>query len=609
MIKVYRYGLKPPHENAELVLQQMSKAHEVRNLMVESERTRRAELRTMMSEILGSTDSDRRAAKVELELLRDEERKAKARAREKKTTVDPSFKKAVEAQNVIYKDLRNKWLGAKWRLAEDPAVLQKMQEISTLSVDRQKHMRANSGLYSGTFEQLRLASEAEAKAPLYDKSGDPADPRFQRWMGHGRIAVQTKTLAVEDIARSQMVQIHHTDVPRARRTPGSKKDIRYKVREFWVRVISGEKRKPVWAKFYGIFHRPLPVGGVIKTVEVIRERIAFDDHWFIHFSVDISSSPKPARPEKRAKAVAVDIGWRVMHRGLTIAGWKGFDGVLRAGTWVGSDGKQGEVLLTARMISGLMKPDELKSVIDKEFNTFVAVLRNVEPPESWLESMKKHRWAPQSWGMLAHWRSPLRLNTLVHWWKENRYDGDTDLFDAAEKWHEHFEHLWSWMCYQRRGAQYWRRDLYRCVSKQLSNQYEIVVLKGRLEGEEEKPINLSALATRSVSSNPASRANRVMVAPYMLRQSLINAFDTTAIARAFPNGKCASCGHLNTLDTTEVRHTCSGCGKSWDQDENMCRLMLSSYEVPEEKKKAATRFGRRKERKAAYEKMAEEMIK
>ena len=48
-IRVYRYGLLPPHENAELVREQMRLAHKYRNTLVEIERKRRSDLRALAS--------------------------------------------------------------------------------------------------------------------------------------------------------------------------------------------------------------------------------------------------------------------------------------------------------------------------------------------------------------------------------------------------------------------------------------------------------------------------------------------------------------------------------------------------------------------------------
>lgn len=101
----------------------------------------------------------------------------------------------------------------------------------------------------------------------------------------------------------------------------------------------------------------------------------------------------------------------------------------------------------------------------------------------------------------------------------------------------------------------------------------------------------TALAAAEAARQPAEegagtagqplRAQRVQLAPSMLRQALVQAFRARGgvvleMPAAGTTIRCAACGDVDdTWDrAAHLVHTCRTCGQRWDQDANACRNLL-----------------------------------
>src|SRR5690606_22488963 len=89
-------------------------------------------------------------------------------------------------------------------------------------------------------------------------------PRFRRWDGSGKLAVQLQNgLPVEDaFGDDTRLQIDPVD-PVAWNSPSRSERIHKNRTKVRIRIGS-ENRKPIWAELDIAMHRPLPKGGKIK---------------------------------------------------------------------------------------------------------------------------------------------------------------------------------------------------------------------------------------------------------------------------------------------------------------------------------------------------------
>lgn len=587
-IRVYRYGLLPPTVQRERVLDQMRRAHKYRNDLVALERQRRAELRALYAQHTDTTvETTAREAAQQVEQALAALKHAQADGG--KGAAVAGLKAALAAAKKVAKEANAAVRAARAKLREDPTVVATTKEINDRAAERHKAARAASGLYWGNYQLVDDDMQRVRQMPLYDGAA-PNDPAFARFTHDGVVGVQiglpsggTPYLCANVFEEDTLVFIdpvsdaawhapRRGDRDRAQRTV------------LHMRVGSGEKRKPIMAEWPLRLHRPLPPHGVIKRAAVHVSRVADRERWWVCLTVQ-DDAPRTGCGKG---AVAVDIGWRKVEEGLRVARWRG------------ADGEQGEVMLSAKMVGALHKPEELRSVRDKAFNAARALL------VTWLAAppVEVPTWLTERTATLAQWRSPGRLAALVLAWGTARFPGDEGIFGRAatkeeilaaktdpdptkgrgeglEGWRVDDLHLWRWEAFQRRGALGWRKDLYRTAAAHLAKRYGTLVLEDfDLRNVAERP---SAESTEKV--NYTARSNRQLAAVSELRQALMQAFlarggDVVKVEAADTTRTCRHCGLVAKFNAAEdVTHVCEGCRTVFDQDDNASSVMLVYYET------------------------------
>ncbi len=581
--RVYKYGALAPDMNADIVRQQMLAAHVYRNKLVEIERERRRRVREADSahHALAAAEAATREAKARVEAARSAAKGARKAARAKAETAEQ--RATLDAARLDLREARIRLSEARRSSREDASRVAAAAAAADWATEEIKTARAACGVYWGTYLLSEQAVDAARKTPLY-QGEEPRDPSFLRWSGDGAVSVQIQGgVDVADLFGDD-TRIRLAPVDERAWWGASRSERRLASRTRMSIRVGSDARKPVWAEFPIIMHRPLPKEGKVKTVTVQVRRIGPRERWSVIFTV--------ALPEQWADgkcgeggAVAVDLGWRL------------FDDGVRVGAWTGEDGERGDFRVDTSRVS---KADELRSVRDKNMNDMAPkILAWLRDPgreslvPDWLRDATQHAHA---------WRSPARWSALARRWRSERFDGDSDGYMILESWRFHDDHMWRWETSQRERALLHRREEYRKAAAKLTERYSTLVLED---------FDLTRVVRRPTvdddpkraEDNQRARTQRQRVSPSELREALINAFRRRGGKVVFvppenTTRRCSACGHVETFDAAaSVTHQCSACGAVWDQDYNADANMLRSWS--ERPSDAATSMGTRKKSNVA----------
>jgi len=550
--KVYRYGLLPPSDNAETVRRHVRLAHEYRNKLVEIDRAERAEVRALqVSPVLEAAAASAKLAK-ETAYSAIKAYKGKERTRKVPEALATPYKTAEAAHRDAAKALAE----ARRALRADPTVALRRDQIELRYNEERKKARAASGVYWGTYLRTEAADrQAREDTPLW-KGTTPNDVRFARWRGDGAVAVQIQSgPAPGELDANTYCRIEPAPLPKGA-DPTSKRSAQRRYATLLLRIGS-DGRQPIWARWPLVMHRPLPENATISWVTVLLRNIGPREEWSVHFTVKYEDSRSV--PQLAANRLAVDIGWRKMGETVRVA------------TWRNDAGEVGTVVLDEDMIGQSRRADSLRKTRDENLNAARAVLvaqaKNLVLPD----------WFPKN---VWQWEAPARFVSLVRRWRDARFDGDAEAYEALEAWRYHDHHLWAWETSQRTKALRHRLDFYRNFAARMARTYSSLVL----EDFDLRYVAKRPEAHEQEGDNAKARAQRQRVATSELRKVLVEAFrgDVAKVPAEYTTKTCAECGSVETWDqAAELEHTCVACGAHWDQDHNATKNLLAYRERPD----------------------------
>lgn len=554
--KVYKFWLRPPHENADLVRKQIRLAHEYRNKLVELARAERAELR-----VLEETYSNIAALKAAADTAKvacDEAYAAiKAhKARNKTRSVPDMLREALAAAKTNKRSALQALHDARTAYRKDLLEIEeKRKQIADRYADLRRKARAACGVFWGTYLGVEAAdAQSRDETPLWD-GNHPVDPKFVRWTGEGAVGVQIqKGLTLDGMAQSRWLRIEAAPLPPGA-DPKSKKTAKRRYCVLAMRVGS-EGRDPIWARWRMVMHRSLPADAVINWAKVSVAKIGAREEWHGLITVKTAENRRHSPAIETKNRVAVDIGWRVREDGLRVAAWRS------------ESGEHGVLMLDQPALGGFAKVDELRSLRDDKLEAAKAVLLPL------VSGLVLPDWFPKN---LYQWRAAARFASLERKWKQNRFDGDDLAYQLLADWRYRDHHLREWECSQRESNLRNRLDLYRKFAASMARKYSSLVIEH---------FDLSQVARRPTAENQegdneTARGMRFVASTHELRDCLINAFggDFVKVPAEYTTQICSFCGSLEKWDQkTEVEHTCSACGTKWDQDDNACRNLLAYRE-------------------------------
>lgn len=564
-MKVYRYGLLAPTEQRDRVFQSMRIAHDYRNALCELDRERRRRLRLLDTAATEALRTRVEECRRSLDASVAEQRRERARTRKRSTPT--AIRDAIRAARSELKEAT-----AAWRQARDAARTAsagKRDAINEWWLAERRRLRPGrsqrpDGIDAGTYQLVEdAASRSSSDLPLWDRD-QPQDPRFLRWTGEGAVSVQivggVGVAAMLDGKSTQVAVTEPSDAAADRRDPSSRRSQTRKRMLLWLRVGSNEDRSPVWAQWPMVMHRPLPPQGTIKRATVILRKIGPREEWCVQFVVD-----EPAVPVTCGRGlVGVDVGWRLRR-----------DGTIRVAVACDEHGRLEEVTVPPLVVGGLLKADDLRSIRDKNFDAAKAELARWLRERDVTITREPSHWLGRC-DQIMQWRSPARLASVVVQWRNQRIDGDEDIYERMEAWRRQDKHLWLWETSERTSSLRSRKDHYRCVAARWARTYGAAILE---------KFDLRQIARRQderdEAENETARSHRFMAAVSEFRDCLRNAFrsrggEVHEVAAEHTTSTCSECGELVDFDRSMLRAKCSQ-GHEWDQDENAARNILERF--------------------------------
>ncbi len=553
-VRVYRYGLLAPTTNALQVREQIRVAHAYRNTMTEIERGRRTAMRDLYGKYGDVASLEEAVAQAEREVTTALAAVKAHKGANRTSKVPPEMRRVLDDSRIKKRDSLALLRDARRRVKEDPQTQARADEINATATELSKNAYQYSGCFWGQRQLVDDAMNLVRRMPLYD-GPDPNDPRFARWTGEGSVNHQIirgkdgdTGMPVADVEGDD-TRLRIERVPDRFNRPG----------RGWAVLhlrVGSVGRDPVFASWPMVMHRDMPLGARVKRAQVHVRKIGPREEWYVTLVVE-GVFKRPEHP--RAAAVAVDLGWRSFP-----------DGTIRVGTWAGTDGECGEIRLSARDVSGLHKAEELRSTRDRIFNEARTAL------VAWIAgAANAPTWFSEETETVAQWRSQARMARFVAKWREHRFDGDREAYDAMERWRCSDHHLWKWESDQRVGALRNRREVYRVAAKRLADRYDqLVVEKFDLRVFAERP------KADEGSVNETARANRQLVSPSECRACLVNAFhgDVAEKSAVDTTRQCHGCQSVEHFDqANQLTHACKSCGREWDQDDNAAINLLARW--------------------------------
>lgn len=454
----------------------------------------------------------------------------------------------------------------------------------------------------GTYEAVKDSVE-QAKAPPKKKGQRRRDPKRKGFDGGGivgspRLRERKDGVTTGGIRVSDLFLCNKSQVGIKVHDDGSGLTARYSSRGFrkasgYMKLESGEDGDKL-VRFWATLHRPLPEDGRIVRARIKSERSGNTVRHYLQLSVQ---SELFTRGVKGVGKVAVNFGWRTGKEGLRVA------------TALDELGNVRVFHLPASIKRRLDYAESIRGISDKHFvavrNYLIGYRREHDCPGWFLEETK---------GMSEEWESHRRLAKLVNRWQGEALGGrvklmwskwkedwlSDDLFqdlDTADAWTQReFPSLtrtqrlvWWLLTWQRKNAHLFsiergvhrrallnRKDYYRRIAAQLSEEYETLVIDDT---------DLSEQAKRPARGEPQpseqekkANANRFIASVSELRQALRErfGFDIIEVPADGVSRDHYGCGGIFPSDAraAEVFVQCSECDQIVDQDVNAARNIL-----------------------------------
>jgi len=578
-----------PVDHDKEVREQMWRAHRYKNVLVEIERARRAAVRLVYGP-LATFEADAVASASVVREARDTIKRARAAHRARVET--DAMKAGLATARETERTAKARLFEARRALRESGSVDATSADIEARAGELRRGARALSGVHWGTYSLIEAADDASRKMPLYN-GVEANDPRFSRWEHEGQVGIQVHQkgatgtgMTAEELHAGiggEWLRVERVHDARAGRRAGTRARLTMRI------GTSDVDDSPIVAAWPMIMHRPLPLGAIVRRAAVSLRRRGPREEWSVELTIQV---PSTIAPEERQGHVAINVGWRSMNDAIRVA------------SWVGSDGQSGELQLSKQTIEGLRKPEELRSMRDKNFNVardaLVLALAGLDVPE-WYTLRAK---------ALSQWRSPQRLAALATEWKTKRFAGDELAYPALETWRYHDHHLWAWEASQSIGSHRHRREVYRFFGAQLAKRYRTLVLADF--DKRRVAVRPAVGDADDKTQNETARSNRQLAATSELEREVANAFTSRGgtveyLSAVDITHTCADCGALSKFRADEMVHAaCSSCGVVFDQDENAARVLCERWRdaekagvarVAEPQEKTGSKWTRAKARK------------
>lgn len=319
----------------------------------------------------------------------------------------------------------------------------------------------------------------------------------------------------------------------------------------------GTAKKPQWLELNGTLHRPLPENGIIRSVNVKREKIIhgglppgprpqfFGDkyRWKVLITVVIPGPEKVAVNPRNA--VGIDIGWRIVPEGL------------RVGYYMNTAGQSGQIVISKFDFILFRKLDGLHKVIKDNVN------KMIEQLSDWLKTAKLPESVVEAgtFKSIDLWKSPRRLDHVLQNMRTWKRPEDKEIWEQLTAWQKQHYHLRDWLTNLRDQQLRKRREQYRIFAKNIAATYSTVYMKKiDLRTVAETP-----QAEKDTEYRTMSKRYRFIASVSELRGAVFNACrrEGRNFIEVESSPQCKQCS--NRIGPEEV--ICETCGTKFDRDE------------------------------------------
>lgn len=576
IVKIYKYGCRPPTAGLADLQEQLSAAVDYYNGLRDAELERRAEV-----------DAARRAASpryaeiasrldaIDAELTEVWERIRAARQKPR----DPAPPHEAEIDARLKKERSPLWeerRAERQLLDETDEIKEVMRVARERSVAAGKEAYRQSGLYWGTRWLVDMDLKRAAKKRVIRK-------RWQRREGNVGIQLMKRR---GDYQRPS--HIHGCDYDAVQIPLGP--DGKYGA--FRVRVGTTSDNDPIWVECPIKMHRPLPDNAKVRGAYLRVFRRGMQTRYEACVMVESEVFNKQLEvPRGSAEACGIDVGWRDM-----------LDGSIRVAVLAGTDGAVEQLVLPPRLVGSVGYAESLQSAADRLFNAQMPVFEVTS--HLWTDEQRQlwaHRGKWRSWKRLARASSDLERDHATYdsaalWqrWKNWRLaTPKLDLFcpldDSFRDWaqreglDELQQQLWHLNIWRRKVVHLvhmsqvarskqvgHRRDLYRKFAARVALRYGRVVVEKLVQSD------LIETRERDPKMSAVPRSNRFLAAPGELLETLQHAVGKdrmTKVDPAYTTITCTVCGAIGE-PTPNILWQCAACGAEADQDAAAARNLL-----------------------------------
>jgi hypothetical protein len=550
--RVYKYGLRPPTENAELVDALFAQTRVHYNKLVTIENIRRSRYRMARARLFpayGALEKQWSKLEDEIELTRRSINNTKSSSRTR--SVPPSASQGITALKTRQKEITKQLQAMRPETTRHPELVEVSKSASADARSAIKALRKD--LYWGSYQLCERSLDQASKDSPFEISYNDKPPHQCK----SRVGVQLQGgISVAELSTDTQLQI--APMPQFRTRPTG----RVFARGAWarttlrIRVDSTDKGRPVWADFPMVMHRPLPPDSRIMGAYVTRQPCSVRIPWRYSLCISLESllTDRQSSSTDQVGTTAINFGWRQI------------EGKLRVAT-VNPEGKTPfEIRLPRKIVGGHRFSNRLQGLVDdkleevkKALGAWIAENETSLPPDF-----------VASFANLSAWRSSHRLAELAWYWRDHRVAGDQLIYAIVEQWRDRYRHLKDWLDHHRQHLLDWRLDYYRRIAKKIAcSNRRLVVDDFKISdvARRKKPEEVE-------EGGQQANTNRVIASPGELRRCIVGActkYHCEILMAPSTNNtrRCNVCGDLYEWDPSrELVHECPGEGAVWDQDVN-----------------------------------------
>lgn len=571
--KTFKYGCLEPVIGLDIVNKQISSAHKFYNKLIEIYREETEAFKSWYRKVCPELEKNDQEIVENNEKIKEiYEQISNNRVKQrKKIGATPEQKKKINDLKQENKKLREKNKIARKELRENP--INQDQKFKIQQTFKEK--RKNAGQEYSLYWPIRDGIKEDAQKAKEKTRGQP---RFKRYDGTGYVCTRIQypkgksDFSLEDLFNCKDTRLRLEPVDENvwnKKRGDRKRETRTKL---WMRVGSDDKRKPQWIVIPIIYHRPLPEGVKVKKVTLHKNRVGTDIKWSVSFQIEYPGSSKPEDLANQG-AVAIDYGWRLYK-----------DRSLRVAVTSDVNGNHMELRLPPKILGAYKKSDDIQSKRNNAFNKVKEELNNYKKNNDQIPD-----WVKEELSSLHNWTSEKRLAKFVLKWRNNRFDGDSLIFELLDEWRKRDKHLYLYQSHSKKTASGYRKDIYYNFVSGLRKNYKYVIIEGSdLSRMAQLPNKTKDDNTRSVFRYDA----KIAAIGELFQILKYSGMEVIKVDPKNSSKTCSKCGKINKNLKDELNWTCEDCDTYHDRDYNssdvhIARGLKKISEIESEKQRCS----------------------